>query len=509
MRILVAVGSEEQMNTGAAWCASIDGVTAENLEIAILGPDRKALAEYGRKILAPQLNCEPADINVATIEANADAILSHAEKQHCRSLILLHSGNLSNLHKEVFQSTKHPTLWLRIIGKPPNSESQIVSAFQKPSRVTSIVTEKLLGFAPGKTLCSHVDLQRDNLSEAIKNALSEEEITDEELLLFGIDDPDSSDRVYKTALQLIDSKTTTSIGLLHDGYTLPEKIASQVYQWAADVAPPMERQERIDLSQDLRSGSAPNLEFFGLISAAAMLAAFGLIQDSAAVIIGAMLIAPLMTPIIGAGLALAQGNRPLFRSAATTIMLGFFCALIASMLFGWLVMIFQEPVMTSEMRARCSPSPIDFCVGLVGGFAATYARTRRHLSAALAGAAIAAALVPPISTAGLQLAFVWTWDTDSVGAPILGPILLVLVNVLMIMGGSAFVLWARGMRTDRTLTIQDRWTVRIAAFLFTIALLILTWLLLPHTSQTGGPSNNQNQSDPAQEDTTVPATESP
>ena len=509
MRILVAVGSEEQMNTGAAWCASIDGVTAENLEIAILGPDRKALAEYGRKILAPQLNCEPADINVATIEANADAILSHAEKQHCRSLILLHSGNLSNLHKEVFQSTKHPTLWLRIIGKPPNSESQIVSAFQKPSRVTSVVTEKLLGFAPGKTLCSHVDLQRDNLSEAIKNALSEEEITDEELLLFGIDDPDSSDRVYKTALQLIDSKTTTSIGLLHDGYTLPEKIASQVYQWAADVAPPMERQERIDLSQDLRSGSAPNLEFFGLISAAAMLAAFGLIQDSAAVIIGAMLIAPLMTPIIGAGLALAQGNRPLFRSAATTIMLGFFCALIASMLFGWLVMIFQEPVMTSEMRARCSPSPIDFCVGLVGGFAATYARTRRHLSAALAGAAIAAALVPPISTAGLQLAFVWTWDTDSVGAPILGPILLVLVNVLMIMGGSAFVLWARGMRTDRTLTIQDRWTVRIAAFLFTIALLILTWLLLPHTSQTGGPSNNQNQSDPAQEDTTVPATESP
>ena len=509
MRILVAVGSEEQMNTGAAWCASIDGVTAENLEIAILGPDRKALAEYGRKTLAPQLNCEPADINVATIEANADAILSHAEKQHCRSLILLHSGNLSNLHKEVFQSTKHPTLWLRIIGKPPNSESQIVSAFQKPSRVTSIVTEKLLGFAPGKTLCSHVDLQRDNLSEAIKNALSEEEITDEELLLFGIDDPDSSDRVYKTALQLIDSKTTTSIGLLHDGYTLPEKIASQVYQWAADVAPPMERQERIDLSQDLRSGSAPNLEFFGLISAAAMLAAFGLIQDSAAVIIGAMLIAPLMTPIIGAGLALAQGNRPLFRSAATTIMLGFFCALIASMLFGWLVMIFQEPVMTSEMRARCSPSPIDFCVGLVGGFAATYARTRRHLSAALAGAAIAAALVPPISTAGLQLAFVWTWDTDSVGAPILGPILLVLVNVLMIMGGSAFVLWARGMRTDRTLTIQDRWTVRIAAFLFTIALLILTWLLLPHTSQAGGPSNNQNQSDPAQEDTTVPATESP
>ncbi|MGI9467032.1 MAG: DUF389 domain-containing protein [Rubripirellula sp.] len=513
MRILVAVGSEEQINTGAAWCASIDGVTAENLELAILGVDRKALAEYGRKTLATELNCNPADLNVTTIEADANAILTHAENQHCRSLILLHNGNLSDLHKEVFQTSKHPTLWLRIIGKPPSSESQIVSAFHKPSRVTSVVTEKLLGFAPGKTLCSHVDLQRDNLSEAIKTALSEDKITDDELLLFGIDDPDSSDRVYKTALLLIDSKTTTSIGLLHDGYTLPEKIASQVYQWAADVAPPMDRQERIDLSQDLQSGSAPNLEFFGLISAAAMLAAFGLIQDSAAVIIGAMLIAPLMTPIIGAGLALAQGNRPLFRSAATTIILGFLCALLASMLFGWLVLIFQEPVMTSEMRARCSPSPIDFCVGLVGGFAATYARTRRHLSAALAGAAIAAALVPPISTAGLQLAFhVWTWDANPVGVPILGPILLVLVNVLMIMGGSAFVLWARGMRTDRTLTIQDRWTVRIAAFLFTITLLILTWLLLPHTSQAGGPSKSQNNSSSTQnvtDDTNVSTTDSP
>ena len=499
MRILLAVGSEKQINSGAAWCASIDGVSAENLKVAILGTDRKALAEYGRKTLATELNCNPADLAVNTIEADATAILTHAENNHCRSLILLYEANQSDLQKEVFQSSKHPTLWLRIIGKPPCSESKIFSAFQKPSRVTTVVLQKLLGFSPSKTLCSEVDLQRDNLSEAIKSAMKEDEISDNELILFGIDDPDSSDRVYKTALMLIDSKTTTSMGLLHDGYTLPEKIASQVYHWAANVAPPMDRQERVDLSQDLQSGSAPNLEFFGLISAAAMLAAFGLIQDSAAVIIGAMLIAPLMTPIIGAGLALAQGNRPLFRSAASTVILGFFCALIASMLFGWLVLVFQEPIMTSEMRARCSPSPIDFCVGLVGGFAATYARTRRHLSAALAGAAIAAALVPPISTAGLQLAFhTWTWDPNSVGVPVLGPILLVLVNVLMIMGGSAFVLWARGMRTDRTLTIQDRWTVRIAAFLFTITLLILTWLLLPLTSRKSLPNSDQKNSNSRQ-----------
>ena len=134
-------------------------------------------------------------------------------------------------------------------------------------------------------------------------------------------------------------------------------------------------------------------------------------------------------------------------------------------------------------------------------------RSFENLSAALAGAAIAAALVPPISTAGLQLAFhTWTWDPNPVGVPVLGPILLVLVNVLMIMGGSAFVLWARGMRTDRTLTIQDRWTVRIAAFLFTITLLILTWLLLPITSRKSIPNSDQKQSNSSQTvlpDTTV------
>ena len=482
MGIMVAIGSEEQINTGAAWCASIEGVTPENLTVAVLGIDRKALAEYVRKTLATELECDPSDLRISTIEADATAILEHADENHCRSLILIHEVNASGLQREVFQTSRYPTLWLRVSGTPPESNTEFISAFEKPTDVTAVVAQKLLGFAPTRTLCAGLDLQRDNLSEAFKSAIADEGIVDNQLILFGIDDPDSSDRVYKTGLMLIDSKTRLSLGLLHDGYTLPEKIASKIYNWASNVAPPMDRQERIDLSMDLQSGSAPNLEFFGLISAAAMLAAFGLIQDSAAVIIGAMLIAPLMTPIIGAGLALAQGNRPLFRSAVSTIILGFFCALISSMLFGWLVLIFQEPVMTSEMQARCKPSPIDFCVGLVGGLAATYARTRRHLSAALAGAAIAAALVPPISTAGLQIAFhVWTWYAKPSGIPVLGPILLVLVNVLMIMGGSSFVLWARGMRTDRTLTIRDRWTVRIAAFLLTIALLILTWLLVPHT----------------------------
>jgi hypothetical protein len=153
---------------------------------------------------------------------------------------------------------------------------------------------------------------------------------------------------------------------------------------------------------------------------------------------------------------------------------------LASTLFGFLVLVFQEQAVTGEMWARCRPSPLDFCVGMVGGIAASYARTRQHLSSALAGAAIAAALVPPISTAGLQIAFqAWTWEETDKGVPIVGPLLLVAVNVLMIMIGSSFVLWARGMRSDRSLSIKDRWTLRMFALLMMLALLILIWVLHP------------------------------
>ena len=482
MTLVIVIGSEEQINNGAAWCADLVATTYESLHLLVLGRERKALAEYARRTLALQFRCESEAINVTSVDPSGKAILDHAREVDCDRMLLIHELNNSELQQEVFQTSMYPTLWLRVTSEPRKSSERMHAAFRRPSRVTTSAAKKFFGDPPLDTLCDKIDLERDDLVDAIRESIKTQNHSKSDLILCGIDDPDSSDRIYKAGLLLIGSKTEITIGLVHDGFSIAEKVASRVYSWATNVAPSMDRQERIELAQDLQLGSQPNLEFLGLISAAAMLAAFGLIQNSAAVIIGAMLIAPLMTPIVGAGLALAQGNRPLFRSALWTITLGFFGALVSSMLFGFLVILFQEPVITDEMWARCRPSPIDFCVGLVGGMAASYARTRSHLSSALAGAAIAAALVPPIATAGLQLAFhVWTWDEPPQGIPVIGPILLVAVNVLMIMAGSSFVLWARGMRTERTLTLKDRWTVRMFAFLMALALLILIWLLHPFT----------------------------
>ena len=175
------------------------------------------------------------------------------------------------------------------------------------------------------------------------------------------------------------------------------KGSSQIYHWAANAAP-MERQERIDLSEDLALRLYAQPRVFGLDLAAAMLAAFGLIQDSAAVIIGAMLIAPLMTPIIGAGLPLAQGNRPLF--ALRSVRLSW----VSSALDREHALRVAIPRSNHDIRNACQMQSLaDRLLCRPWGDLQQPTPEPAGTCQQLAGAAIAAALVPPISTAGLQL----------------------------------------------------------------------------------------------------------
>ena len=142
-----------------------------------------------------------------------------------------------------------------------------------------------------------------------------------------------------------------------------------------------------------------------LISLSTGIASFGLLQNSPAVVIGAMLVAPLMTPMVGAGLALVQDNVVLAKEAARSILFGFLTALLIGVLvgqlFGW---VLPGGRLTSELLARGGPNALDLGVALLSGLAAAYAIGRPSLSGALPGVAIAAALVPPISTAGISLA---------------------------------------------------------------------------------------------------------
>ena len=215
--------------------------------------------------------------------------------------------------------------------------------------------------------------------------------------------------------------------------------------------PQLDRKDRIKLFQGLQVGSVAGMDFITLIALSTAIAALGLIQNSAAVVIGAMLVAPLMTPMLGAGLGLLQGNILLVREAITSIVLGFSISLGIGISFGFLTPGLVE--LTPELQARCGPNILDLFIALFSGIAAAYALARPGLLGALPGVAIAAALVPPIATTGIAL---------SIGAVVEATLAATLfgTNLVAIILSSAATFFVLGVRGDSQYSPIQRWVRR-------------------------------------------------
>lgn len=138
-----------------------------------------------------------------------------------------------------------------------------------------------------------------------------------------------------------------------------------------------------------------------LLICSCLLASIGLDTGSAAVIIGAMLISPLMSPILGVGLGTALADRTLLQFALRELLLATAMTLGVSALY-FTVSPLGEP--TSELISRTQPTLLEVGVALFGGIAGIVAASRRDQSMALPGVAIATALMPPLCTAGFGLA---------------------------------------------------------------------------------------------------------
>lgn len=168
--------------------------------------------------------------------------------------------------------------------------------------------------------------------------------------------------------------------------------------------------------------SVASFSFQFMLGLSAIIATLGLISNSAAVIIGAMIIAPLMGPILGMAYSIAMGNRKLLRCASLTILRGIlltiFIAWITSSLIGL-------KTVDTEILSRTQPTLIDFGIAMAAGLAGSYAHTRRSISSALPGVAIAVALVPPLSVVGIGLAL----QSNKIA---IGALLLFLTNLTCI-----------------------------------------------------------------------------
>lgn len=155
-----------------------------------------------------------------------------------------------------------------------------------------------------------------------------------------------------------------------------------------------------DLFQMLRTDARINQSYLYLMILSTLLASIGLFASSAAVIIGAMLIAPLMTPIVSLSMGLLRAESDMIQHSLLKITVGIALAIGASSLLGMLIPYSE---LTAEMKARIDPTLLDLSVAVISGVAAAYSKSFKEIIQSLAGVAIAVALVPPLATAGIGL----------------------------------------------------------------------------------------------------------
>lgn len=205
-----------------------------------------------------------------------------------------------------------------------------------------------------------------------------------------------------------------------------------------------ERKETV--LNELMASATPGYDFFLLIILSCTIATFGLLSNSAAVIIGAMLVAPLMSPILGLSLSSVAGEQRMFRRSSIALVEGVLLAIALSALISKLA--YQVPyevlsTLPGEVLLRTQPTPYDLIIALAGGAAAAYALAQPRLSAALPGVAIATALMPPICTIGIGIA---------VGATnvIMGASLLFLTNLAAIIFAGILIFAWVGFRPQLT-----------------------------------------------------------
>lgn len=147
-------------------------------------------------------------------------------------------------------------------------------------------------------------------------------------------------------------------------------------------------------------GAVPSWNFYILLSLSGIIATLGLLANSAATIIGAMIVAPLMGPIIAIAYSIALGNQRLLKRSTFTLITGVFLTIATSFVITQLVGI---RTFGSEIWGRVSPTLLDLGVALAAGGAGAFAKSRRNIADALPGVAIAVALVPPLSVVGIGL----------------------------------------------------------------------------------------------------------
>lgn len=243
---------------------------------------------------------------------------------------------------------------------------------------------------------------------------------------------------------------------------------SLVAQWFDQR--PMSNEERQTLHAKIfyegATGWASTARFFALMGFAAAIAALGVIGDSTAVVIGAMLIAPLMTPLMGIALSLSMGWPHRLARSALIAGTGAGWAIVVGLFVGLLMGNYLDISTNSQIQSRIAPTVVDLLIAIAAGAAGAYGLSRSSVADALPGVAVAIALVPPLTVVGICYSQ-GAWSQGN------GALLLFLTNAvsIMVVGSLMFVL--TGQSSVHELTAgQQRIRTAVAAIAVMAAIVV-------------------------------------
>lgn len=216
----------------------------------------------------------------------------------------------------------------------------------------------------------------------------------------------------------------------------------------------------------LSGGARPSMPYYILTILSCVIATAGLIQGSSATIIGAMIVAPLMTPILAFSLGVIWGDISLIRISMSSIIKGVIWAVIISGVISYLVPI---PEYSQEILSRTHPTLFDVLVALASGIVGAYGYANEKISASLVGIAIAVALMPPLCTIGIGIG---TLNPDIA----YGATVLFVINLVSIGLAGAVVFWVMEIHPP---LVEKEEVKRRAMYQIVISVVILLVISVP------------------------------
>ncbi|MFD1606507.1 TIGR00341 family protein [Oceanobacillus luteolus] len=230
----------------------------------------------------------------------------------------------------------------------------------------------------------------------------------------------------------------------------------------------LQRASRHELYTTVQGASRISVSYIWFIIFSAIVAAVGIIKSSPAIVIGAMLIAPLIGPVTAISFASVLGDYKLIRQSIITSLVGIGIPLVIAAIFSF---FFDPPIYSDEFLSRTDIHIIDFIAAIVSGAAGALSFVKRN-TGALVGVMVSVALIPPTVVFGMILG-TGNWTKALV------PFILLMVNVCSILLSAVIVFWLSGIKPNNWQDIQRANISRKLSLIFilTITVILVTAIL--------------------------------